>query len=182
MNNIQTTSGLYKELCALIASKVPAIRWQDIWHNQVNFLSREHQFPTPAMFYAFRIISTKDKGLKTQEVKMQVSTYIFYETMADTYNGSFNQTSALSFLDIIDDAHGVLHGSEGTQYSSMRRTGLSDVESGDAGNLYIQTFECTMTDYGAMTRSETVDVEDVSIEAGEAPAPEEPGNDFIVNT
>ena len=30
------------------------IRWLDLWHNQVNFLEEELEFPTPAVFLSFR--------------------------------------------------------------------------------------------------------------------------------
>ena len=119
----------------------------------------------------FRILQATDNGLKVQNIKMQVDTYIFYETFADTYKDSFNQQSALAFLDLITKTHAVLHGSLGENYSSMRRIGMSSVDTGSAGNLYLVNFECYLKDYGAQKLYDTATSEDFIIESGTAPEP-----------
>lgn len=164
---------LYKELCTVIVAKVPAIKWIDIWHNQVNFLEQEHQFPTPAVFLNFRIINAVNMGNKVQKATIQVDVYLFYETFADTYNGSWNQDSALDFLDSLGDLYGILHGSEGATYSSMSRIGMSSVDTGSAGNLYLQPFSCEAIDYAASTEYEEAEIDDISIANGSAPPPPE---------
>lgn len=162
---------LYTELCTLITTKVPAIKWIDLWHNQVNFLEQEHQFPAPAVFLNFRIVDAKDMGNKTQRVVLQVDVYLFYETFADTYHGSWNQGDALAFLDSLGDLFAILHGSEGATYSSMRRIGMSSVDTGSAGNLYLQPFSCQVIDYAATKEWDEAGIEDVVISSGSAPAP-----------
>ena len=136
----------------MISDKIEAVRWIDLWHNQVNFLSEEHPFPTPAVFLSFRILGTQDQGLKVQQLRLQVDAYLFYETMADTYRGSWNQGSALEFLEMLNDVFALLHGSSGTNYSEMRRTGFAPVDTGGAGNLYVQNFECVLVDYAAQVQ------------------------------
>lgn len=176
----QNIKELYKELCTFVTSNVPAIKWADLWHNQVNFLETEHQFPTPAIFFSFRLLSVEDAGAKGQKVRMQVDTYIFYETLADTYHGSWNQDTALDFLDLIVDTHNVLHGSEGQSYSSMRRIGFGSVDTGSAGNLYLQSFTCELMDFGASKEWSDQQVNDIDIQPGSSPAAPEPDNSFIV--
>ena len=161
---MQNIKELYLELSTKISADVPALLWGDLWHNQVNFLDQEHPFPTPAYFLSFRVLGTQDEGQKVQSLKMQVDCYIFYETMADTFEGSFNQDSALAFLDIIESVYASIHGTSGENYSEMRRTGLSAIDTGTAGNLYLQTFECVVVDYAAMKEYTDITISEMVIE------------------
>lgn len=174
--NEQNWVDLYLELAEIIAEKMPDIRWIDLWHNQVNFLSEEHPFPSPALFLGFRILSTEDQGQKTQKVRFQVDTYLFFETFADSYRGSVNQGTAVEFLKMIADTHAVLHGTSGLNYSEMRRIGFMPVDTGGAGNLYQQTFEATLMDSSAQKEYINGTVEDIEVERGERPV----DNGFIL--
>jgi hypothetical protein len=161
---MQNWKDLYLELCEKIAEKeqqwkeeakegkredFQEIRWFDLWHNQVYFLETEHPFPAPAVFLAFRGRQFKDTGDKVQDVTLQVDVYLFFETFTDTYFKGVNQESALSFIDSLDRINAILHGSEGENYSSMRRIGLFPVDTGSAGNLYQLVYECTLIDFSA---------------------------------
>src|SRR5690606_2012527 len=95
---MQNWEDLYLEHAQMITEKIPEVRWVDLWHNQVNFLTEEHPFPTPATFLSYRILKTKDVGNKVQEVTLQVDAYFYYEIFADTYVGGINQESALDFV------------------------------------------------------------------------------------
>jgi hypothetical protein len=173
---MQNWKDLYTELSEILTGEIPAIKWVDLWHNQVNFLDDEHPFPAPAVFLSFRILETADAGQKVQQVKLQVDTYIFYETMADSYFGSWNQASALDFLELINSIYSVLHGSEGENFSSMRRTGFAPIDTGGSGNLYLQSFECLLIDYAAQKLYEDATIADVEIENKKGPEeiPSEP--------
>ena len=78
------------------------IRWLDLWHNQVNFLEDELQFPTPAVFLSFRSKNVQDLGDKLQEMVLQIDCYLFYETFSNSFQGSFNQEDALNFIGLLD--------------------------------------------------------------------------------
>lgn len=160
---MQNWTELYKELAQILKTNIPALQWIDLWHNQVNFLSEEHPFPAPALFLAFRTMTATDMGNKVQSLTLQIDTYLFYETFADTYHDSWNQGSAMAFLDTLSNVYATLHGSDGTNYSSMRRTGFSPVDTGGAGNTYLQTFECTLIDYAAMTEYEEQQINDLDV-------------------
>ena len=146
---MQNWQSLFKELAEKISNDIPAIKWIDLWHNQISFLDTEHPFPTPAVFLGFRSDNIKDMSLKVQHVSLQIDVYLFYETFADTYKGSWNQTEALAFLDHFDNLYKCLHGTDGEQYSSMRRINFAPVDTGGSGNLYLQTFGCEIIDYTA---------------------------------
>ncbi|MNS03107.1 hypothetical protein D3C72_344350 [compost metagenome] len=166
---MQNWKDLYKELASIIEAKVPGISWQDLWHNQVNFLEEEHPFPTPALFYSFRTMGTTDLGKKAQKLPVQVDIYLFFETFADTYNGSWNQNGALGFLDLLTQVHAALHGTTGENYSSMRRISFNPVDTGGAGNTYLQSFSCELIDESAVNQEEEVNNEELDIEAGQRP-------------
>jgi len=166
---MQNWKDLYKEHATLIADKVADIRWIDLWHNQVNFLTEEHPFPTPSVFLSYRTLNTQDAGNKVQKVNLQVDCYLYYETFADTYKDAFNQDSALDFINLMDLLNAALHGSEGTNYSSMRRLGFAPVDTGNAGNLYRISYECTLMDYSALKAYDDHELDELDIEPSDEP-------------
>lgn len=151
---MENWTNLYKELTEILQDKMPEILWIDLWHNQVNFLQDEHPFRTPAVFLSFRTLGTQDLGMLQQEINLQVDFYLFYETFADTYNGAFNQESALEFLHSMDELHTTFHGLSGKNFSAMRRIGFAPEDTGGAGNLYRISFSCIIQDTGAMKEME----------------------------
>jgi hypothetical protein len=116
------------------------IRWLDLWHNQVNFLEDELQFPTPAVFLSFRSKNVQDLGDKLQEMVLQIDCYLFYETFSNSFQGSFNQEDALNFIGLLDFINARLHATTGENYSAMRKVGFAPEDTGNAGNLYLGTF------------------------------------------
>ena len=156
-------SDLYLELSQQITENIPSIEWCDLWHEQVSYLTSELPFPTPAVFIAFNMLSTEDKGLKGQLCNTQIDFYLFYETFSDTYFGSINQDSALNFLKQITEIHKLFHGTSGTNYSEMRRVDMKREDSGDAGNLYRISFQCTVDDMSAMAQYNDTDVNEIAI-------------------
>lgn len=165
---MQNWKDLYKELCEKL-SILDGIRWMDLWHNQVNFLETEHRFPAPAVFFSFRALGTTDLSKKVQRVPLQVDIYLFFETFADSYHQSFNQDSALGFLDLLTQVHATLHGSGGNNYSEMRRVSFSPVDTGGSGNTYLMSFTCQLVDYSAQDQEVDVDIDDVQLVPGAAP-------------
>jgi hypothetical protein len=176
---MQNWTELYLELSEKI-SEIEAIKWIDLWHNQISFLDTEHPFPTPAVFFNFRIPLTEDAGEKAQKAKLQTEVYVFYETFADTFKGSYNQESALAFLGLVTEVYAKLHGTGGNSYSSMRRLTMNPVDTGNSGNLYQIVFECILMDYSASKAYEQVTIpENINVQKhiptppveGDAPEP-----------
>lgn len=160
---MQNFKDLYTELATLLKSKIVAVKWIDLWHNQVSFLEDEHPFPTPAIFLDFRIIQADDTGLRVQKIRMQVDCYVYYETFADTYQDSWNQASALAFLNMINDLQATLHASNGINYSGMRRIAMQPVDTGNAGNTYQVSFECVLMDYASQIQWQDSAVDEMNI-------------------
>lgn len=138
-----------QEITALGGPQSP-LRWIDLWHNQVNFLDEEREFPTPATFLSFRTAGVADLGEKVQQLTLQVDAYLFYETFADTFAGAYNQQDAVRFLAILDFIKGRLHATQGATYTAMRHTGFSPVDTGGAGNMYMLNFQCLIHDESAV--------------------------------
>ena len=157
---------LYTELATTIAAlhADTPIEWVDLWHNQINFLSDEHPFPTPAVFLDFRILSTLNQSGGAQEATVQVGMYVFYETFLDTFEGAYNQEDALKYLDLLTVLQKAFHGSSGTNYAEMSRTGLQPIDTGSAGNLYLLTFSCQVVDTAATPCDEDVTPGDLNVE------------------
>ena len=164
---------LYIELAQKITDNITLVKWLDLWHNQVGFLAEEHSFPTPAVFLAFRILTTEDQSEHVQNADIQVDVYFFYETFLDTYTGAFNQTDATDYLKTVTELHKILHGTSGENYSEMRRTGFAPVDTGSAGNLYRQTFVCNVVDASAQIQHTEVSPGELTITKGTAPEAEQ---------
>jgi hypothetical protein len=140
---------LYLELSGRIAVGLPEVRWCDLWHSQVAYLADELPFPAPAVFIAFHVAGTEDVGALVQQCSLQIDFYLFFETFADTYQGSANREGALAFLETLTRLHALFHGRSGQHFSAMRRTDVAAEDTGNAGNLYRISFECVATDYSA---------------------------------
>lgn len=145
---MQNFKNLYNELAGIL-SGIESVQWIDLWNSQVYSLDQQQPFPAPAVFLAFRSNNITDLSDKVQKVTMQVDVFLFYETFAETYSGSYNKIEALNFLDTIDAINNLLHGSSGTEYSSMRRQAFSPVDTGGVGNLWCITYNCELIDYSA---------------------------------
>lgn len=154
---------LYVELAKKISDKLQEVAWVDLWHDQVQYLTEELTFPAPAVFIGFQTLDIEDKGEKIQNCNTQVDFYLFYETFSDTYEGAYNQASALDFLKTLTSIHALFHATSGESYSSMRRIDQKREESGGAGNLYRISFACMVEDASAMDVVENVPVSEINL-------------------
>lgn len=160
---MEAWTDLYKELAEKIKTNLPEINWIDLWHDQVQYLTEELPFPTPAIFIAFNTKSCDDKGLLIQDCDTQIDFYLFYETFSDTYLGSYNQDSALEYLRILTDIHTLFHGKSGENHGTLRRVDMKHEESGGSGNLYRISYECVIEDASAQVQHEKQQVNEVAI-------------------
>ena len=110
------------------------------------------------LFFICKIF--QDLGDKLQEMVLQIDCYLFYETFANSFHGSFNQEDALNFIGLLDFINARLHATTGENYSAMRKVGFAPEDTGNAGNLYRITFECIITDASAAKISEEAEVGD----------------------
>jgi hypothetical protein len=156
-------SDLYLELAEKVNENMPKIQWIDLWHEQVNYLSSEHPFPTPAVFISFNMLEAEDQGLLAQNCNTQIDFRLYYETFDDTYTGSYNQESALDFLRELTNIHKLFHGTSGEHYNEMRRIAMVDEASGNAGNLYRISFACNVYDDSAIKQYNETEVNEIAI-------------------
>lgn len=161
---MQYWTDLYLELANKIKDNLQQIAWVDLWHEQVNYLTEELPFPTPAVFISFLLLNADDKGMKGQLCNTQIDLYLFYETFSDSYLGSVNQDSATDFLNQLTELHKLFHATSGTNYFEMRRVGMNREEGGDAGNLYKISFQCVVDDMSAVPNISEELVDEIDIE------------------
>jgi hypothetical protein len=102
---------------------------------------------------------------------MQVDFYLFFETFSDTYQGAYNQSSAIDFLRLLTKLHTCFHGVSGTNYQTMRRVDMRREDSGGAGNLYRISFSFNAIDASAQKEFDATEVNEISIIRGEAEPP-----------
>lgn len=150
---------------------LPELEHIDLWHDQVNYLSEEHPFPTPAAFLEFNTLQVDDAGELMQTTTLQVDIHIFYETFCDSYEGAVMQGEALTYMDLLLLIGLMFHGRSGTHFHQMRRTGTMREESGGAGNLYRISFETNISEFSGLNLFSTKEMGDreVSVEKGISP-------------
>lgn len=176
MTQLTSWADLYEELSQM-AVAIEEIAWIDLWHNQVGFLVEEHPFPTPALFFSFRILQGEDLGQKVQQVDLQVDMYYFYETFLDTFQGAYNKTDAIAYLNTLTELHRRFHGAEGNTFTEMTRTGFAAVDTGSAGNLYRLSFSCRGIDFSAAVNYQDVIPAEVNLQVGLRPD-DDPNNAY----
>ena len=135
---------------------LPEFQHIDLWHNQVDYLSEEHPFPTPAIFFEFNTVKVDDAGELTQNTDLQVDMHIYWETFSDTYEGATMQDEALQFLDLLLLVGLMFHGRSGKNFHQMRRSGTQREETGGAGNLYRITFQTLITEFSGLNLKQII--------------------------
>lgn len=129
---------------------LPDFRHIDLWHEQVDYLSEEHPFPTPAIFFEFNTLEIDDAGELMQNTNLQVDMHIFWETFSDTYEGATMQEEALQYLDLLMLVGLMFHGRNGKNFHQMRRSGTNREESGGSGNLYRISFQTNLSEFSGL--------------------------------
>ena len=143
---------------------LPEIMHVDLWHGQVDYLSEEHPFLTPAVFFGFTTLNVADNGELMQTTDLQVDIYVFYETFADTYQGAKMQNEALEFLDLLLMVGLMFHGRSGEHFHQMRRSGTYRQESGGSGNLYRLQFQTNVSEFSGLNLHNHVIMEERELE------------------
>jgi len=161
---MQAIEELYLEHEAMVTEFLPEIKHVDLWAEQVSFLQEEHPFFSPAVFFGYRSSSMEDLSKKVQRITLQVDIYYYYETFYDTARNAKKQTKALDFLKLLSKINSVFHGVSGEYFEDMRRVGFTPVETGTANILYLQRYECVMTDESARELSRLQLVNDVDVQ------------------
>ncbi len=146
---MEAYTDLYEEIAQRINDKMPEVKWVDLWHEQVNYLTDELPFPTPAVFIGFNTNECDDLSQLIQKCDLQLDLYLFYETFSDTYVGSYNQGSAIEYLRLLTKLHTTFHGISGVNFQTMRRVDMRREESGGSGNLYRISFNFNSEDASA---------------------------------
>lgn len=161
---MEAWTDLYNEIAQRINEKIPEIEWVDLWHEQVAYLTEDLPFPTPAVFIGFVTNQCNDAGQLIQECDLEIDFYLFFETFSDTYQGAYNQSSAIDYLRLLTKLHACFHGISGDSFQTMRRVDMRREDSGNAGNLYRISFNCNVEDASAQVEFDQNAVNEIDIE------------------
>lgn len=161
---------LYERMAAL-----PDIQHVDLWHDQVDYLSEEHPFATPAVFFGFTTLNVADNGELMQTTDLQVDIYVYWETFADTYKGAKMQEESLQYLDLLLMVGLMFHGRSGEHFHQMRRSGTFRQESGGSGNLYRLQFQTNVNEFSGLNMHTFVAMNDKEVEVLKGERPKDNG-------
>lgn len=143
---------------------LPDFQHIDLWHEQVDYLSDEHPFPSPAIFFEFNTLQVDDTGELVQHTDLQVDMHVFWETFSDTYQGARMQEEALQYMDLLLLVGLMFHGRSGEHFHQMRRSGTQREESGGSGNLYRISFQTLVSEFSGVNLKQMSQAEDREIE------------------
>lgn len=143
---------------------LPDFQHIDLWHGQVDYLSEEHPFPSPAIFFEFNTLQVDDMGELVQSTDLQVDMHVFWETFSDTYQGARMQEEALLYMDLLLLVGLMFHGRSGEHFHQMRRSGTQREESGGSGNLYRISFQTLVSEFSGLNLKEMSQTEGRELE------------------
>jgi hypothetical protein len=94
-------SKVYLQLAKYINKKVPEIRWVDLWADQL-FSNEKVAYTMPAVFIEIVSNEIETVGKGVQHIKVDILFHLAYDSYAQSYEGSYNQTDALKFGTIMN--------------------------------------------------------------------------------
>lgn len=171
---------MYLELADLITGRVDEVEWLDLWSDQITYLDEQYAFPFPAVFLSFRTESMATLPDDIQTIDAYLELTVASHTLADSYEGSFNQETALAFMELLNALHVQLQGTSGNNFSALDRVGMVPVETGGNIIVYRMTYRMQLQDYSAqayrLSQQGTVTDPDLKVEEPPAnpPAGDEP--------
>lgn len=139
----------YKEICDLIAARVPKVKHIDLYHGQEQAIDSDGNWiplRAPAVFLQFTAAQVDDIGDLSQQMLMDVTVYLASETMQDTNHGSAGQRRALEFVGLMRELHLALHNASGDHFSPMSRVAMGRADAPPYMYMYSQTYRCVMLD------------------------------------
>lgn len=184
-NTIQDWGEAYLELSELILEKVPGVKHLDLYYGQEQAIDSDGNwlpFPAPAVFLAFNAADVADLGNQSQQLTMDITVYLAFETVQDSSANSLGRKRSMEFIGLLRQLHKALHNTSGKHFSPLSRTGLNRVEAPPYMIFYSQTYRCVILDHGAVPQWEEVDTPPLSIEGNPPPPEVDPNPLFIIPT
>lgn len=149
---LQDWGEAYKDLCALLRTKLPELKHIDLYYGQEQMVDSDGNwlpFRSPAVFIQFQAAAVNDLGDLAQELLMDITFYLYVETVQDTNDTSTGQARALQFIGLMRKLHQALHNASGEHFGPLSRVGLQRSEAPPYVQMYGQVYRCVMIDNGA---------------------------------
>ena len=147
---LQDWGEAYKELCVLIKEKVPEVKHIDLYYGQDQFVEQDgnwNPFPCPAVLLSFKAAQVRDLGDNTQELHMDITMYLYLETVQDTHHGSAGQRRAMEFVGLMRKLHTNMHGVSGEHFSPLSRVDMAQkADAPPYAYVFGQTYRCVLLD------------------------------------
>lgn len=147
---LQDWGEAYKELCVIIKAKLPQIKHIDFYYGQDQFVDQDgnwNPFPCPAVLLDFRAAKVSDLGDDTQEIHMDITMYLYMETVQDTHHGSAGQRRAMEFVGLMRKLHQAMHGASGEHFSPLSRVDMQrKADAPPYAYVFGQTYRCVLLD------------------------------------
>lgn len=147
---LQDWGEAYKELCAIIKAKVPEVKHIDFYYGQDQFVEQDgkwNPFTCPAVLLNFRTAEVRDLGDNTQQLTMDITMYLYMETVQDTHHGSAGQRRAMEFVGLMRKLHLAMHGTSGDHFSPLSRVDMAQkTDAPPYAYVFGQTYRCVLID------------------------------------
>lgn len=152
-----TYKDIYTELAVLLTENIERLTWVDLWAEQTSYFEEELPFTLPAVFIEMNADDIEDVGKLNQDINLAVTFHVAVETLAESYQGSYNQGSALEILDLLVELHKLLHGKSGENFSRMSRKNQRHEINGNNIQQYAVTYNTMVRDSSAEKEYQKLD-------------------------
>lgn len=181
---LQDWGEAYKELCAIIKAKVPEVKHIDFYYGQDQFVEQDgnwNPFPCPAVLLNFRAAQVQDLGDNTQQLTMDITMYLYMETVQDTHHGSAGQRRAMEFVGLMRKLHLAMHGTAGDHFSPMSRVDMAQkTDAPPYAYVFGQTYRCVLLDNSTSKQYDFAEPGTLGLEVEPHSAPPVPVGRIVV--
>lgn len=128
------------------ANGEPAIRFFDLWNEQVTFIEQEGPFELPAVFIEFLPIQWQTSNDGTQTANVQFRLHIVTPFNGKASDRSIYQKEALELFDLLDSVNRVLYKMSGECYRSTTRVRSDTNHNHEELIESLETFQVCVAD------------------------------------
>lgn len=131
-----------------LAADVAAIKFVELWNNQLQNEDIELPFNMPAVFVEYAPMEWETLGLQRQAADIDFALHVVTECFHEsgTHDTAGDVSLGLQHLTVVADVSKAMHGYSGAGFSTIKRTYTQP--DNDHGNVYetIIGFKCRLID------------------------------------
>jgi|GEM_PF-1431660 len=182
---LQLTDYLKTRLPDSLPDGLPNLQHFDLWAEQTEYLQEGENMPfnLPAAFFEFNTDEIQNLGALSRNFPFVVNVYVADFSLAESFDGSHDQPSALNYLRLVGAVAALLHGAD-VGSGTLSSLAIRRYATGTNLWIYVLSYTVEVIDHSSADVHRPLNEDDASltIEKGE-PEPPAPGsnNDYFID-